>query len=228
MLIKEGVSYEVRSVLADLRRSLPAAEAIAPAEVSQEEIDRLLDELRSDSFAKRVGARQRLTWLLDNPADAVRIMTDLKSRLAGDVGADEDDLELGSTVPAETLTPAEDRPPGEDRQPLVTLWRDVRARWLSSPTEWPLPKVEEKQWRDWIADLCREGDDTAIRNRRVVATRELRDLLAREAYLVPIEQALKKQLDYTGDSPATGRIERLLAWLHPALVAEVWSDGHAR
>jgi hypothetical protein len=225
VLIKEGVSYEVRSVLADLRRSLPATEAIAPAEVSQEEIGRLLDELRSDSFAKRVGARQRLTWLLDNPADGVRIMTDLKSRLAGDVGADEDDIELGSTIPAEAITPDEDRPAGEDRQPLVTLWREVRARWLASPTEWPLAKVEEKQWRQWITDLCREGDDVDVRNRRVVATRELRDLLAREAYLEPIEQALKKQLDYTGDSPATRRVERLLAWLHPAMVAEVWSDG---
>ncbi len=224
VLVKEGISYELRSVLAELRRAMPAAEVVAPAEVGQAEIDRLLDELNNNSFARRVGAQQRLNWLLENPAAGVRIMNGLKARLAADV--DDDEVEAEAPAAIEGAAADEDsKAPTEDRQPLINLWRDVRGRWLSSPTEWPLAKVDEKQWRQWIADVCRQSDEPADRRRRDIATRELRDLLAREDYITPVQEALKKQLDYTGDSPATKRIERLLAWLQPAMVAEVWLDG---
>ena len=147
------------------------------------------------------------------------------------IGADgtgeEDEAEAATPVAAPAGVATDERPPSEDRQPLITLG-DVRGRWLSSETEWPLPKVEEKQ-RLRLDCRPRREDDTANLHTacRVARPRASCAICwpAREAYLVPIEQALKKQLDYTADSPATGRIERLLAWLHPALVAEVWSDG---
>ncbi len=94
VLIKEGVSYEVRSALVELRRSLPAAETMVPAEVGEAEIERLLDELNNDSFAERIGAQQRLNWLLSSPAAGVRIMAGLKARLATDI--DEDEAEAGN------------------------------------------------------------------------------------------------------------------------------------
>ena len=223
VLVKQGVSYEVRSVLVELRRMLPAAETLAPTDVGQAEIDRLLDELDNDSFAQRVGAAERLNWLLGSPAAGVRMMTTLKARLQVDLDDEEAEAERPGTEPA--AGDADERPAaGEDRHPLVALLHEVRGRWLTSPTEWPLPAVEETRWRGWIQDLASERDDQDARIRRAVASRELRDLLARQQYTQPVTEALQKNRDETGALPGALAIERLLAWVQPAMVAEVWQD----
>jgi hypothetical protein len=200
VLLQPGTSYEVRNRLLNLRRSLPSPSGSVPAAVDAAELEKLLDELCAASSATRAGAQERLDWMLADQAVAARIMTATKNRLA--------DLDVAA----------------EDRKCLLKLWRDVRGRWLLSPAEWDLPKVEEQQWRHWIDELCRLEDEPSDRRRRATARRELRDLLAREEYVGPVKEALAKRLDYTGDSPATKRIQGLLAWLRPAMVAEVWAE----
>ncbi len=196
---------------------------LAPTDIAPAEIERLLDQLDDDSFADRVGAEQRLNWLLGNPAAGVRIMTALKARLKTDLGADHAEAGQPGTEPATGV--ADDSGfTNEDRQPLVALLNEVRGRWLTSPTEWPLPPIDEKQWRSWIADLIAESDDEDARVRRAIAERELRDLLARKEYAQPVAEAIRQHRDEMALTIASQAVERLLAWIHPAMVAEVWAD----
>ncbi|NUQ62711.1 MAG: hypothetical protein HUU20_09490 [Pirellulales bacterium] len=203
VLLRPDLSFEVRTRLEQLARTLPKTTGPHAAATS-EEVDRLINQLESDSYAERLGATRRLQWLLDSPDLVCPVMIRLKNRCLQD-----------------ELSP-------DARQWIEPIDRQARAAWLSSdPAKWQLPPVTDVQIAAWIDDLAQAGpdDEAARRALRKTAERELLDLLARDDYVPKVKQALEAKLAGEGVDPAgESRLREILDLTPPAMVAEFWTD----
>ena len=153
--------------------------------------------LDDDSYARRVGAAERLDWLLGNPKMVCPVLVRLKQRLAdGAAGA-------------------------EDRGQLEAAYGRARQAWLLSDSAgWELPAVSDEQ----IERLAgRSGCGPPGRPGRCeTAERELLDLLARDPYVPRVGKAIRARLTRDLGAAASARLQTLLDWTKPEIVAEIW------
>ncbi|NLF09992.1 MAG: hypothetical protein GX594_18735, partial [Pirellulaceae bacterium] len=82
VLIRTDVSFEVRKRLEQWRRQLPDPPPRPVGDVSPAELDELVMRLDDDSYAVRLGAAERLNWMLGDSKLAFPLMERLKRRLA--------------------------------------------------------------------------------------------------------------------------------------------------
>lgn len=212
VLLKSDTSFEVRSQLEPLLKKLPPAELPVPLEVSPEELEHLIGQLDAGKYAERLGAAARLKWLVTRPRIACEVMTRLKGFQA--------DPKLSA----------------EARKGLQPIWDAARQAWLTSdPKTWKLPPISIDQIQGWLADLTlpQLPEDATQAARKALAVRqehaeqELLDALVRDDYLPRTKAAIEARLatpDF--DATARARLDRLLDWTRPALVAEYWEEKH--
>lgn len=196
-LVRPDVSFEVRWHLTRWTKRLPAPESGLAGDASPEELDQLVGQLDDDSYGVRLGAAQRIEWLSNNPKLVGPLLARLKSRLA-------------------------DAKPGvEARQQLETVWQRVRGTWLlsepvsNSPS---LPAISNEQIDEWLDAAVRAGPSSEAANR------ELLDVLARDECVPQVKAAIETRLKRNPDAAA--RLQELLDWTKPALVAEFWHGRH--
>ncbi|HXT58367.1 MAG TPA: hypothetical protein VN699_07025, partial [Pirellulales bacterium] len=211
-LLQSKTSFEVRSQLEPLLKRLPENPLPVPLEVSSDEIERLVAQLDAAKFSERLGAAARLKWLVTRPRIACRVMVRLKGFQA--------DPKISA----------------EFRKGLLPIWEAARQVWLTSdPKSWNLPPVTGGEIRDWLDDLTlpalAEDASPAARKeqlaRQDVAKQELLDLLARDDYLPQAKAAIERRLTSAElDAPARARLDKLLEWTRPAMVAEFWEEKH--
>lgn len=202
-LLDPQLSYEVRWRLERWSRRLPPAGSHPAGEPGDEELQRLVRQLEDDNFAVRVGAARRIQWLADNPRIVGRVLARLKDYLASPGLSD------------------------EARQRLGPLHRAVRGEWLTSdPSRWNLPPVSSEQIRAWVDQLAQPADGPAARAQGSAAQQELLDLLVRDDYVPRVVAAVRQRMAPGLDHEATARLETLLEWTRPAMVAEYWQDRH--
>ena len=216
------LSFEVRRQLITLRRDLPVA---TPAPVERQEILAWLDELDGDSFAARSTALQRLTAAIEKTETAAILLGELQQRLS------------------------EAAPATDARRVQLALYRELRGRWLTSTVAWPLPPIERSQWMGWIDKFCEpakmdsaaeqrgeaplsyDGEDpyealaaNSADGQPLGATwRTLTDLISRPDYTDEVRKELQARLEQSTDTAVSERLEQLLAWYDPAMVAEIWN-----
>ncbi len=200
VLVMPNTSLEVRKQLERLQRQLPRTSLPPQAEVSGQEIDRLVRQLDDDSYGARLAAGKRLEWLLGSPNLAYPIMSRLKQRVSAD------NLSAGA------------------RQTLQPIYERARGAWLTSdPARWNLPPVSPAEIDRWITELASPGADPNERRTAEAALRELRDVLARDAEVPKVKAALESRLADKNLTPAhAARLRELLEWTRPAMVAEYW------
>ncbi|MBX3413082.1 MAG: hypothetical protein KF708_10375 [Pirellulales bacterium] len=206
-----ATSFEVRTRIAPIleqlraepssgKNALPAQQGEAP---TPEEIDRLAAALTDDEYGVRVGAIARFDWLLRHRENVPQIYATLKRRMA--------DPTLGES----------------GRRDIAPVLERARGAWLLGPDdEAVLGPVSDEQMVAWIdllaMPLAADRDDRRRAQRRQ-AEQEVLDLLARAAYVNKVAQALGERLAKPGlTDDALQRIENLLHWTKPALVAEFW------
>lgn len=212
VLLQSDTSFEVRSQLEPLLKKLPPAELPAPLDASNEEIDRLIAQLDAGKYAERLGAAARLKWMVTRPRIACEVMTRLKGFLA--------DPQLSA----------------EARKGLQPIWDAARQTWLTSdPKSWNLPPIADRQIEQWLDVLSLpapgEGASPAARKAQALhqeqAEKELLDALVRDDYLPQTKAAIENRLRTAElDMLARGRLEKLIEWTRPAMVAEYWEEKH--
>ena len=216
VLVGGDVSFEVRWHLERWRKRLPDVPTEPIEGVSDEEIDRLIARMDDDSYAVRRAVVDRLRWLLGNPEQIGPIMIRSKRGL--------DD-------------PSQD---AEGTRRLSLLWQEARGAWLASDSVTiDLPHVSDEQIRRWVDDLARRapasprGDSWSVHER---SERELLDLLARDDCIARVKGIIEDRLGgelENGepgdveplDADATARLDNVLRWTRPAMVAEYWREG---
>lgn len=201
-LVRADLSLEVRKRLGALSRQLPRVAPEPVQEASQAEVERLIAQLEHDSYSERLGATQRLEWLLGNPRLASPIMLRLKQQiLSGRLSVDA-------------------------RRWLEPMDEKARAVWLASdPKNWDLPAVADQQIDQWISELAKHEtpERAPAREARRIAQRELRDLLARDELVPKVKAALAAKLAEAGlAKEGATRLQELLELTRPAMVAEYW------
>lgn len=203
VLLSSDTPFEVRRQVERLRSGLPAVAARRQETVSVEEIRRLMSQLEDDRYGIRFGAKRRLEWLLGNSKLACPIYRALGERLDG---------------PNVSL---------DTRQWMEPICLQARVAWLTSdPVTWDLPAVNDAQIEAWVEEAAQPASDRADPGRartRQKAVRELRDLLARDAYVGKVVQAVETRLARGDvDSRAVRRLQELIDLTKPAMVAEFW------
>ncbi|MEX0711459.1 MAG: hypothetical protein WD278_03870, partial [Pirellulales bacterium] len=250
-LLSPQTPFEVRTRLAALARKLPPVGEPPPADVSDDQLDRLIVQMDAASYAVRQGAAARLQWLAARPELACPIMARLKGRLA------------------------EPQLSAELREQMAPILQTARRAWLTSdPRLWRLDDVPEQQIERWLNELVaqhdpgtdgrpatarRKGDDAraeldsedpepeaaaiAAGLLRGVAgqsgrdrgrtgpsqllegpARELVDLMVRDGYLPRVKQAIERRLAEGVHPGAEARLTELVDWTRPAMVAEYWES----
>jgi hypothetical protein len=207
-LRRPDLSFEVRWQLTQWRARLPAVPSEKPPEVAPEEIDRLLVQLDDDSYARRVGALERLRWLAENSRLAESLLVKLKQRLA----------RPGLAV--------------ESYDRLETMLQAVRSTWLlSDPAGWQTPDISPRQLQQWTADLLGadppeadvpDGHWSASR----LAREQLLDLLAYDREVPRIKAALAVRRVEGLPAAVAARRAELLDLTRPAMIAEFWQGRH--
>lgn len=215
-LLLPETSFEVRSQLTRLLEHLPPPETATleprSAEVDLAQIESLLAQLDDDSYGVRIGAAARLDWLLDQPEWISPIYLALKSRTIDAAGNE------------------------AARRLVERLLERARGAWLlSDPATWNLPEVSDDQIERWVDQLCADADTReGAWSPHELAERELLDLLARDEYVERVTEALQRRLDSLQlESDAARRVEGILHWTKPAMIAEFWQltaepEGMAR
>jgi hypothetical protein len=204
-LVRSDLSLEARKRLEALSHQLPRVAPEPVQEVAMEEVDRLVGQLESDAYSERLGAAQRLEWLVGNPRIVTSIMLRLKQRaFSAGVSADA-------------------------RRWLEPIDEKARAAWLASdPNNWDLPPVSDEQIRRWIDDLAAAEipGNLQHRNARRIAQRELEDLLACDDQVPKVKGALEaKRAEQGLDEDGAKRLQALLDLTLPGLVAEYWATS---
>ncbi len=205
LALDEATSLEARTCLEQLLRYVPAQpERLAPSgpEISAVEIDRLLLSLDDDAFGARSAAAARLEWLAQNPVLVCRLLSAVHQRLA----------ELGLS--------------DEQRAELQPVWTRIHGLWLlSDSARWQLPPVSQQQIGalvEQLADPAPKGHDDYWPPHEL-ARQELLDLLVRSDTCGTTTRALAARLaDPKLDPLDAERLQAVLDWTRPALVAEYW------
>jgi hypothetical protein len=194
-LIRLDISFEVRRQVERWSRQLPSPPSDVVADASPKELDALVRRLDDDSYGVRVGAARRVEWLLGNPKLSCPIMLRLKRRLA------DDSLD------------------GETKRRLEALWQRARGAWLTSDDAGQdLPAASDRQIEHWLDELVRPGGGV-----REAAECELLDLLARDDHVPRLKRAIEARLSQKPRSEAAVRLQSLLDWTKPEIVAEYWA-----
>jgi hypothetical protein len=197
-LVDPQLSFEVRWRLERWSKRLPTLRR-PTGEASDEELARLIGQLDDDSYAVREGAARRVQWLAGNPRLVGALLVRLKARLADPAISE------------------------EARQRLDPLAREIRGAWLTSdPAQWRLPPVSDEQIRVWTEELLRPADGPRSAVRWSAAQQELLDTLARDEYVPRVSAILRQRMAATNDPEAAARLDAVLDWTRPAMVAEYW------
>jgi hypothetical protein len=228
ILLDPKTSFEVRTVCAPLLAQLPPVETKPTgAPLDRAELDRLIGLCDADSFSVRAGAAVRLAWLAKRDAKfAYEVDRKLKSRLA--------DAKLSPEI----------------RERFASISEAARGAWLASdPADWPRAEATDAQVEGWIAAMRKPVVDKASRLAVDHAERELFDLLAHDDEVTRVRALLEKHIPLEAakaDTPmpvvrvpqdfaeqqaefdAMDRLERMLEWTKPAMVAEIWFDHNHR
>lgn len=209
-LLADASSLEVRTLLESLLRGLP--ERWPPVgNIDAAALARAAAELDANDWPARRLASDRLRWYLERPALAGPIMTVLAARLDG-----------------APLSP-------EARRETQALYERARGVWLLGDTSgWQPPAADDAQLARWL-DAVALGDGPAdapqapaIARAAQAARRDLLNLLANDAEVPRVRQALEARLAEAGDAAARERLQDLLDWTRPAMVAEFWQSGQHR
>ncbi|REK07494.1 MAG: hypothetical protein DWQ37_21420 [Planctomycetota bacterium] len=201
-LVSDDASFEVRSRLESLLRELPAPAAAAAEKPTTDQIKPLLDQLGSDSYAKRDSAVRSLRAMLEHTELIVPVWLALKSRAAN---------------PA--LTPS-------GRRILEPLLDDAHEAWLrADPEKVPLPKPAEKEITRLIDELGKSQNAQSIEQyERSQAERELLDLIARDDTRQQVVDQLNERIAADPESNTAAQMQYLVDFAEPAMVAESWSN----
>ncbi len=201
LLLRAETSFDVRSIVEPLLAKLPRSEQepSAASEATGEDVNRLVAQADAPSYSLRVGAAVRLDWLAENPKLAWPIASRVKRRLA--------DPGLSS----------------ESYKRLLGICEKARVTWLATdPSSWPDPAVSDERIAQWVNELAQSPGDEAARQ---AARQEVLDLLAHDNQVARVQQALERKRDEgIADVAAAERIDELIAWTRPGMVAEIWSD----
>jgi len=202
-LLRPEVSFEVRSNLRRWQGRLPKVALRPPETITPAELDRLIGQLDADAYGTRLGATQRLLWLVENPKLVQPVMNRLKQRLA--------DTNL----------------PYDAWQRIEAARQLVRGAWLQSDQDaGQLPPVSDRQIGQWIDALARPApadEESKQRLARQIAEQELLDVLARDDHVPRVVRALRARLAGPVDPQAAAKLAELLDLTRPALVAEYWT-----
>ena len=202
-IVDAEISFELRKQLERLKRDLPPATLPLALTIDADTIDQLLTQLGDDSYARRLGARSRLQWLLGN-SKAVSLVYERLKLCASDA----------------QLT-------HEQRRSLKLIYEDARAAWLSDESRKTDPPTAADQIQQLVERLAHAdpGDAFPLTN-EPHAVVELQDLLAIESNVASIRNALEAQLAVAGmASEPTEYLNDMLELTKPALVAEYWRNG---
>lgn len=202
-MVDTEISFEVRKQLERLQRNLPPAKLAPSPKIDADSVDQLLTQLADDSYARRLGAENRLRWLLENP-DTVDLIYVRVKHVAGETHL-----------------------PREQTRSLKQIYDTARAAWLGNEARLKDPAATEDQIQHLLNRIA--SNDRTDRFRLTdepAALVELRDLLACDANVAPIRSALEARLS-TGDisDETTKRFGTLLELTKPAMVAEYWRSG---
>src|SRR5487761_1330452 len=185
--------YEARRQLGRLARGLPTVKAETPKAISDDDLDRLIEQLDGDTYAVRIGAAAKVASLVDQPSIACRTVERLRPLLRG------------PTLSRQT------------RERLEPIWDRAQLVWLTSePSTWQWTRVEPEQIDDWLDRLVRpvpppvaeeslqEARARLERKRRLAgretAEAQLLVLLARDDQTARVTAAIDERL-------AAGRID---------------------
>jgi len=203
-LLRPELSFEVRWQLERWMRRLPQQASEPPSNVAPEELDRLVKQLDDDSYHVRLGATRRLDWMIGNSRLISPIMARLKERLA------------------------DPKVPADARARLETVRERVRGAWLLGPSaDNDLPAVSDQEIARWMNDLSETTPAPVAGSPSLasqMAERELLDILCRDPFLPKVKAALEARLAEDPESDAAVRLQRLLDWTRPAMVAEFWQS----
>ncbi len=202
-VIDAEISFEVRKQLERLRRNLPLPETPPSPRTDADEIDRLVAQLGDDSYARRLGARSRLLWLVENAETAELVYRRLKHRALND-----------------RLTP-------EQIRSLKPIYAKARAAWLEDKGRKNDQAVSEEQLDRLVQRLAaRTAEAPFPLTDQPLVVAELRDLMASDGNVAPIAQTLEARLANDDlDPDAERRFRDLLDLTKPAMAAEFWVHG---
>ncbi|MEX0676520.1 MAG: hypothetical protein WD063_05560 [Pirellulales bacterium] len=199
-LLSPATSFEVRSRLEPLTRSLPKTSSVEP-KPSAAQIVPLLDQLNSDAYADRDSAARQLKAMLAHVELIAPVWLELERRAA--------DPALSSS----------------GRRALEPLVDQAHEAWLlADPEQLPLPKPPADQIAGWIDDVSRLNDLVpADLVRRTQAERKLLDLIARDDTREQMLGMLRERIAADGGA-AHSPLQDLVDFARPAIAAEVWSN----
>ncbi|MCS7306658.1 MAG: hypothetical protein NZ602_16310 [Thermoguttaceae bacterium] len=172
------------------------------------QIEALVGELESDSYAQRRWAADQLRAYVDRPEWAGLLLGVFQSRLAqGDISADL-------------------------RRWLEPLWERAWGAWLASGVSGnELPQAKPGEIHDLLDQLAgglSGGSGQGLRSIRQVQ-RRLQMLLARDDQVALIREAIEQRLKTASLPPeAESRLTELADLCRPAMVAEYWYQGQHR
>ena len=205
VLIDPQTSFEVRLHVTPLVARLPRVVVPSPQEVdvTRDELNELIVQLDDDSYATRIGVVERLEWLALQPSHNGQVLAALKAHRAR---AEASDVAL--------------------RQ-IERLIETARRAWLmSDPATWQQPERSNEELAQLVETLCQPpvtAPDVPRARQVELAEQELVDLLARDEYVERVRKALEPRLEDPALPPAVReRIERVLHWVEPAMIAEYW------
>lgn len=203
--VNAEISFEVRKQLERLRRDLPPVQSPPSQNIDADAIDRLLEQLGDDSYARRLGAESRLRWLLGS-ADGAGLVYDRVKRTA-------------ATQPAP-----------EQARSLKRVYESARAAWLEDDARQSDPAASAEQIATLVDRLAApDAGDRFRLTGEPAALAELRDLVACDANVAPIRNVLQTRLGADSLSPDGRRhLNGLLDLTRPAMVAEYWNAGRHR
>lgn len=218
-LYRAETPYEARRLLEQWTGKLPPVALEPPADVSPDELDRLIAALDGSDYGGRVGAAARIGWLVGRPEIACQLITRLRPRLR----------ERTLSIDA--------------RRRIEPIWQDARRVWLTSdPAHWKLPDVPEGEIHRRLDALVRTLPPLADveanaanprarleRNRRLadreMAEADLLDLLVRDNLTDAVLAAIEERLAVGRlDDDARRRLAQLALWTRPAVALELWQD----
>jgi hypothetical protein len=204
LLASPDTSYEVRAQLAPLIKKLGAA--VKVAEPTTAELNAAIEALDHNEFTQRAGAGAQIELWLSRDLAVGPIFARLKQRQYDD--ANEPSREL------------------LDR--LTALANRARGAWLTADVKrWPLPPIEDKILAELLDTISR--DPIESESNVESARQELLDRLSHPPDVDRVVAALKERLA-SPELPvdARTRLDELLQWTKPAMVAEIWNGNHHR